>query len=52
MKSKKISTAALTVIVVIAAGYVAVNSMIFNPSLGSRLARLGHTPLHGARVRR
>ena len=40
MKGKKIAAVVLTAIVVIAAGYVTINSMIFNPSLGSRLARL------------
>lgn len=40
MKGKKIAAVALTAIVIIAAGYVVINSKMFSPSLGSRLARL------------
>jgi epsilon-lactone hydrolase len=40
MKTKKITAVILTIIGIIVAGYVVINSMIFNPSLGSRLVRL------------
>jgi len=40
MKSRKITAVILTIMILCAAGYTVVNSTMFSPSLGSRLARL------------